>query len=75
MKKLFRISKSTGSQFEHEHLFRTVGGKFVLNVFSDYQGRNEYYYEISAVEAAEWFSKNELDPQFCENEFAELEIP
>ena len=69
------ISNATGSQFEHENLYRTKGGKFILNHWSQWQGTREYYEEISNEQAAIWFSKNGLDPhEACEKEFNELEI-
>lgn len=69
------ISKATGSQFKHEALYRTKGGRFILNQYADIQGSRESYEEISNVEAAIWFSVNESDPHTaCEKEFNELEI-
>jgi len=69
------ISKATGSQWNHERLYRTVGGRFILNRWSNYQGSIESYVEISADDAAVWFSRNGYDPHpACEKEFAALEI-
>jgi hypothetical protein len=69
------ISKATGSQWEHESIYRTKGGRFILNHWSNYQGSQETYREISNEEAAVWFSRNGLDPHpACEKEFADLEI-
>jgi hypothetical protein len=69
------ISKATGSQWEHEGLYRTKGGRFILNHWSNWQGSSETYEEISNEDAAIWFSKNDLDPhEACEKEFKELEI-
>lgn len=69
------ISNATGSQWEHEILFRTKGGRFILNHYSNWQGTSETYEEISAEDAAIWFSKNGLDPHpACLTEFNELEI-
>ena len=69
------ISKSTGSQTEHEYLYSTKGGRFILNSFSNYQGIQDTYEEISNEEAAVWFSKNGFEPhQACEKEFKDLEI-
>lgn len=55
------VSKSTGSQFYHEEIFKTKTGKWVLCSWSNYQGTTETYIEISKEEAAEWFIKNEVD--------------
>ena len=69
------ISRATGSQWEHETLYRTKGGRFVLNHWSNWQGSTETYEEIDNDEAAIWFSKNGLDPhEACVKEFEELEI-
>lgn len=53
------ISKATGSQWEHEAIYITKGGIFILNHWSNYQGSREYYEVVSKEEAAEWFVKNE----------------
>ena len=69
------ISRATGSQFEHEGLYRTKGGRFILNHWSQWKGSTETYKEISNEDAAVWFSKNGIEPhQACEKEFNELEI-
>ena len=69
------ISKATGNQFEHEAIYRTKGGRFILNHWSDWQGRKETYEGIDNETAAIWFSNNGLDPHpACEKEFNELEI-
>ncbi len=54
------ISKATGSQWEHQNLFLTAGGTFILNSWSNYQGKPETYQIISLEEAAEWFVVNEF---------------
>lgn len=69
------ISKATGDQFTHESLFRTKGGKWILNHWSQWQGSRETYVEIDNQEAAAWLAKQELEPhEDCEKEFAELEL-
>lgn len=72
------ISKATGSQWEHEYLFLTKGGVFVLHSFSDYQGSIESYEIISKEEAARWFVKNEYNqsdiPDIFRAAIAELEV-
>jgi len=60
------ISKATGSQWDHQNIFLTTGGTFILNSWSNYQGKPETYEIISNEEAAEWFVKNE---------FQDAEIP
>lgn len=69
------ISKATQSQTEHQALYRTAGGQFILNGWSDWQGSHETYDEISAMAAAKWLAINEHEPhQDVEKEFNELEI-
>lgn len=48
------ISEATGSQWDHEMLFRTAGGRYVLHTYSQWQGRPETYREIPEAEAIEW---------------------
>lgn len=55
-----RISLATGSQWEHEVLYVTPGGRFILHRMSDWQGRPSYHEEIPAEEAAAWLVRNEL---------------
>jgi hypothetical protein len=52
------ISCSTGSQWEHEELYRTKGGAWVRHSYSQMQGSSEHWYKISALEATEWLIKN-----------------
>ena len=72
------ISRATGSQFDHEFLYMTKSGKFILNRFSDYQGRGESYILLSKEEAAEWFASqsfsDEVIPDVFKQEIAHLEI-
>lgn len=51
------ISKATGSQWNHEYMYITKSGVFVLNCWSNYQGSVETYEEVSKNYAAEWFAK------------------
>ena len=53
------ISRATGSQWEHERLFITRKGVYVLNRSSDYQGSGESWTRISAKEGVEWLIRNE----------------
>lgn len=62
------ISNATGSQFKHETLYLTAGGKFILNRFSDYAGSSDTYEMVSTEEAAEWFAKQD----FPEDEIPEV---
>lgn len=48
------VSKATGSQWAHEALYRTKGGRWILNCWSQWQGSRETYEFISDDEAREW---------------------
>lgn len=48
------VSDATGSQWEHEELFRTVGKAWILHHWSQWQGSGESWVEISEEEAARW---------------------
>lgn len=48
------ISMATNSQWEHECLYYTKSGRWVLNSWSNYQGTLESYSEISEGEAIDW---------------------
>ena len=60
------ISLATGSQWNHEGIFITKSGKFILNTYSDYQGTVDKYVLISKEDAATWF---------CRQSFTDEEIP
>lgn len=62
------ISKATRSQWNHEFLYLTAGGRFVLNKFSDVQGGLESYEIMSRSEALEWF----LSQGFQDDEIPEI---
>src|SRR4030065_2146195 len=69
------ISTATGSQWEHESLYRTASGKWILNHWSQMQGSVKTWYEISNDGAARWLVKNHEDPHdACAAEYAALEV-
>lgn len=73
------VSLATGSQWDHEMLFRTAGGIYVLNHWSQWQGSRETYEEISAADAARWLSLNEYlegdaEEAGVDEQYAQLEI-
>ena len=57
------ISRATGSQWTHEALWRTSGGRWVLNWWSMWQQQNselaETYRYLEADEALAWLRLNE----------------
>lgn len=72
------ISKATGSQWEHECLYRTAGGRFILNHYSNVQGTTETYFEVEKEVAAAWLVRNGYSnddiPGELSKEVAEMEI-
>ena len=66
------ISIATGSQYDHEILFRTAGGRWVLHGWSQWEGRPERYRFISDEDAREWLLLNEEDAA-VERFFGEIE--
>lgn len=66
------ISVATGSQYEHEILYRTVGGRWVLNCWSQWQGVPESYRFMTDQEAQTWLLANEED-EAVEKYFGEIE--
>ena len=57
------ISLATSSQTEHERLYRTKSGKWVLKEWSQWQGRLETYKAISQEEAILWLLRNEHEEE------------
>ena len=53
------ISKATGSQWDHEVLYYTKSGSWVLNNWSQYQGSNESYETIHQDDAISWLIVND----------------
>ena len=56
------ISAATGSQWEHETLYRSKGGVYVLHTWSQCQGSQDTWERISVDEAVAWLLKNDYDP-------------
>lgn len=72
------ISKATGSQIEHEKLYLTKSGKWVLHSWSQWQGSRSTTEIIDANDAARWFARNEYAdediPEVLHELIRELEI-
>lgn len=66
------VSLATGSQWDHEILYRTAGGRWVLHRWSQWQGRPESYRFVSDAKAREWLLLNEQD-EAAERYFGEIE--
>ena len=69
------ISCATRSQWDHERLYRTAGGRWIVYHWSQWQGSTPHYTEISETNAAKWLSINDHEPPAVIAEhFAALEI-
>lgn len=69
------ISRATGSQWEHEVLYRTNSGLWILHSWSQWQGSRPSWVEIDPGAAARWLSINEYSGhRTLDAEFAALEI-
>ena len=66
------ISLATGSQWDHEILYRTAGGRWVLHRWSQWQGRPESYRFVSDAKAREWLLANGED-EAVQQHFGEIE--
>jgi hypothetical protein len=55
------ISVPTGSQWAHEELYHTVGGRWVKHAWSQWQGTLPRWTFVSEDEAQEWLLLNEED--------------
>ena len=56
-----RISIATGSQWDHEELYRTKTGRWILHAWSQWQGTVPTYEEISDSRARTWLLRNKED--------------
>ena len=65
-----RISRATGSQWDHETLYRTKSGHWVKHWWSQWQGSVDRWELLSDDEAARWLVRNGYDPS--EHGLAEL---
>jgi len=69
-----RISCATGSQWNHETLYRTKSKRWVLNWWSQWQGSTETYTEIDDKTAAAWLVRNGHEHPDVEKEIVHLEL-
>ena len=69
-----RSSCATGSQWEHETLYRTKGGLWVLHHWSQWQGTQATWVVYTAERAAVWLSLNGYDHPAVATQMAALEI-
>lgn len=57
------ISLATGSQWDHERLYRTAGKRWVLNAWSQWEGRKETWRFIDHDAAQAWLIENEYSAE------------
>jgi hypothetical protein len=57
-----KISLAVG-MYQHNILYRTASGKWVLHFWSETQSKKERYELISVEKAVEWFVKNEYEDE------------
>lgn len=48
------VSMATGSQWDHEALYLTASGRYILNRWSQWEGCADTYCEITEAEAIAW---------------------
>ena len=53
------ISKATGSQWEHETLYKSAKGNYWVEHTSQWQGSTPHAFFLTAEEAARWLLTNE----------------
>lgn len=60
------VSVHTHTQFMHQGLYRTAGGRWVLCRFSDWQGSQPTYEFVTDDEARSWLLVNHSDAEAAE---------
>lgn len=68
------ISNATGSQWDHEVLYRTAGKQWILHHWSQWQGSTPTYEQIDDRQAAEWLVRNNLDHPDAAEQISALEV-
>jgi hypothetical protein len=69
------VSLATGSEFDHEALYRTKKGLWVLHSWSQWQGSSDSWEEIDDADAARWLSLNNHKPiDACKAEYSRLNM-
>lgn len=71
------ISVPTGTQWNHEELWRTVAGKWVKHSWSQWQGSGESWELLSDDEAYRWLNQNSYTnwmKKYAPESFAAMEV-
>jgi len=69
-----RISIATGSQWEHQSLYQTKKGVWILHSWSQQQGVSEEINRISEQLAFVWLIKNDYSQYVPVQDLSELEV-
>ncbi|WP_038040171.1 hypothetical protein [Thermorudis peleae] len=56
------VSKATGSQWDHEELYRTKSGRWIRHWWSQWQGSTDRWEEVTEAEAVRWLLQNDYEP-------------
>jgi len=65
------ISKATGTQWNHETLYRSRKGRYYIESTSQWQGSRDSAEWISNEEACRWLLKNEYNMDDADDKFPE----
>lgn len=57
------ISRATGSQWDHEEMYRTRRGVYILHGWSQWQGSRPSWRRITAAEAGAWLVQMGCAPE------------
>ncbi len=68
------VSVVTGSEWDHEELFRTAKGTWVIHRYSQRQGIKDRWELLDNAEAAAWLIKCGHDVNFGDEVFAASEV-
>jgi hypothetical protein len=69
------VSDATGSQWDHERLYRTKSGLWIIHAWSQWQGSTESWEETDDERAAAWLVTNGHDShKACASAYAALDL-
>lgn len=69
-----RISTATGSQWDHQSLYRTKKGAWILHCWSQQQGAVDDILSIDDQAAFVWLIRNDYSEYVPNKELSELEL-
>jgi len=68
------ISQATGSQWEHEELYRTAGGVWILHDWSQWQGSSPIWTIVDDATATRWLAENDHHDAISAEALSGLEL-